>query len=168
MRAVLAVLVVFIGACGTIDTFDPVREVPRRHREVPSTAAAIAMILAENPDPRVYAIGEYHQTRDAIAATSPLARFTQEIVGMLEPHAQHLVIESWLDANCWKDQRDVVASALNRPDGVKMDVLRLVTRTKKLRMQAHTLPMTCIEYDSVVDFSGHVNFLLLLELITEK
>src|SRR6185369_5015134 len=29
-------------------------------------------------------------------------------------------------------------------------------------------PMTCIEYDSVIDASGHTDFLLLLELITEK
>jgi len=157
-----------VAAYTIVKGYDPVAEVPHRHREFATTEDAMAAILAENPTPRVYAIGEYHQTRDAIAATSPLARFTQEIIGMLEPHAQHLVIESWLDANCWKDQRDPVSSVLNRPDGVKMDVLRLVTRTKKLNMQAHTLPMTCIEYDSVVDFSGHVNFLLLLELITEK
>jgi hypothetical protein len=157
-----------VAAYALVHGYDPVAEVPHRHREFATTEEAMAAILAENPEPRVYAIGEYHQTRDAIAATSPLARFTQEIIGMLEPHAQHLVIESWLDANCWKDQRDAVAAMLNRPDGVKMDVLRLVTRTKKLHMQAHTLPMTCIEYDSVVDFSGHVNFLLLLELITEK
>ena len=157
-----------VAAYALVRSYDPIAEVPHRHREFATTGDAMAAILAENPDPRVYAIGEYHQTRDAIAATSPLARFTQEIVGMLEPRAQHLVIESWLDANCWKDNRDPVAAVLNRPDGVKMDVLRLVNRTKKLRMQAHTLPMTCIEYDSVVDFSGHVNFLLLLELITEK
>src|SRR5512143_1931862 len=111
MRAWLTVLVA-LSACRA---FDPVREVPHRHREAPNTAAAIAMILAENPVPRVYAIGEYHQTRDAIASTSPLARFTQEIITMLEPHAQHLVIESWLDANCWGGTRDQVAAVTARP-----------------------------------------------------
>jgi hypothetical protein len=157
-----------VAAYALVHGYDPVAEVPHRHREFATTEDAMAVILAENPVPRVYAIGEYHQTRDAIAATSPLARFTQEIIGMLEPHAQHLVIESWLDANCWSDKRDPVAAVLNRPDGVKMDVMRLVSTTKRLHMQAHTLPMTCIEYDSVVDFSGHVNFLLLLEMITDK
>jgi hypothetical protein len=170
------VLLVVIGMSGAVGykalsaagAFDPVKEVPHRHREFATTTDAVAAILAENPVPRVYAIGEYHMTRDAIAATSPLARFTKEIIGMLEPHAQHLVIESWLDANCWGDKKDPINAVLKKPEGVSMDVMRLVSTSKKLHMQAHTLPMTCIEYDSVVDFSGHVNLLLLLELVTEK
>lgn len=156
-----------VAAYRSVDTYDPVAAVPHGHREFASTQDAMTAILAENPVPRVYAVGEYHQTRDAIAATSSLARFTREIIGMLEPHAQHLVVESWLDAKCWGD-KDPVAATLNKPDGVKMDVLRLVNRTHQMHMQAHTLPMTCIEYDSVVDLSGHVNFLLLLEMITDK
>ncbi|HSD90515.1 MAG TPA: hypothetical protein VLB44_23480 [Kofleriaceae bacterium] len=164
MRACLAVLVA-LSACRA---FDPIATVPHRHREAPNTAAAIAMILAENPVPRVYAIGEYHQTRDAIAATSPLARFTHEIISLLEPHAQHLVIESWLNADCWGGSRDPIAAATQRSGSVAMEVMRLVDTGKRMRMQMHTLPMTCIEQDSVVDHSGHVDFLLLLELITSK
>jgi hypothetical protein len=148
--------------------FDPVAEVPHRHRELPDTKAAIAMILAENPRPLVYAIGEYHQTRNAIASTSPLARFTREIIGLLEPRADHLVVEAWLDASCWGNTRDQVIAATQRSEATQMEVLRLVNRGKRLHLQTHTLPMTCIEYDSVVDASGHVDFLLLLELITEK
>jgi len=170
------VLLVVLGASGAVGykalqaagAFDPVKEVPHQHREFATTTDAMTAILAENPVPRVYAIGEYHMTRDAIASSSPLARFTHEIIGMLEPHAQHLVIESWLDANCWGDKKDPVNEVLKRPEGVSMDVMRLVNRTKTLHMQAHTLPMTCIEYDAVVDFSGHVNLLLLLELVTNK
>jgi hypothetical protein len=156
-----------VAAYRSVDTYDPVAEVPHGHREFATTQDAMTAILGENPVPRVYAIGEYHQTRDAIAATSSLARFTREIIGMLEPHAQHLIVESWLDASCWGG-KDPVNAALAKPDGVKMDVLRLVTRTNQMHMQAHTLPMTCIEYDSVVDLGGHVNFLLLLEMITDK
>ena len=37
-----------------------------------------------------------------------------------------------------------------------------------MHLQTHTLPMTCIEYDAVIDASGHVDFLLLLELITDN
>ena len=85
--------------------YDPIAEVPHRHREVADTHAAIAMILAENPTPRVYAIGEYHQTRNAIAKTSPLARFTHEIISLLEPHAHHLVVETWLDSACARAAR---------------------------------------------------------------
>lgn len=150
--------------------FDPVAEVPHRHREFPDTRSAVAQILAENPQPRVYAIGEYHPTRNAIASTSPLARFTQEIVAMLEPFAAHLVVEAWLDASCWASSATPgkVAAALQRPRGTTMDVLRLVRRSRQLRMQTHTLPMTCIEFDAVVDASGRVDFLLLLQLVTGK
>src|SRR5690606_10077670 len=98
MRAAVVAGAFVLAAC---QTFDPIREVPHRHREVATTAHAIAMILAENPSPLVYAIGEYHPTRNAMAATSPLARFTREIIGMLEPFADHLVVEAWLDASCW-------------------------------------------------------------------
>ena len=156
-----------VAAYRSVATYDPIAAVPNGHREFATTQDAMVAVLAENPVPRVYAVGEYHQTRDAIGATSSLARFTREIIGMLEPHAQHLVVESWLDAKCWGD-KDPVAATLNKPDGVKMDVLRLVTRSNQMHVQAHTLPMTCIEYDSVVDLSGHVNFLLLLEMITDK
>lgn len=162
MRAAVLVL---LAAC---HTFDPIREVPHRHREVPTTAAAIAMILAENPEPLVYAIGEYHQTRNAIASTSPLARFTREIVGLLEPRADHLVVEAWLDASCWGTTREQVVAATRRGESTQMEVLRLMQRGQRLHLQTHTLPMTCIEYDAVIDASGHVDFLLLLELVTDK
>ena len=165
MRVVL--VVACLAACGT---FDPIREVPHSHREAPNTAAAIAMILAENPEPQVYAIGEYHMTRNAIAATSPLARFTREIIGMLEPRADHLVVEAWLDASCWQSSRinQQITSATQRPGSTQMEVMRLVRKSEQLHLKTHTLPMTCIEYDAVIDASGHVDFLLLLELITDK
>jgi hypothetical protein len=163
----LGILVLVLGACRV---FDPVAEVPHRHREYATTTAAIAQILGENPQPRVYAIGEYHQTRNAIAAKSPLARFTQEIVTLLEPFAAHLVVEAWLDASCWSpaNTNQQVMAATGRPSSTSMDVMRLVRRGQQMHMQTHTLPMTCIEYDAVIDASGHVDFLLLLQLVTGK
>lgn len=164
--------VVLAGACAlaACQTFDPIREVPHRHRETGTTAQAIALILAENPSPLVYAIGEYHPTRNAIAATSPLARFTREIVGMLEPFADHLVVEAWLDASCWSasSAHQQLTAATQRPATTQMEVMRLIERSRRLHLQTHTLPLTCIEYDAVIDASGHVDFLLLLELVTEK
>ncbi len=158
-----------LAACAVGCTaFDPIAEVPHHHREAPDTRTAISIILAENPRPRVYAIGEYHQTRNAIAGASPLARFSREIISLLEPHAQHLVVEAWLDASCWSTTEAQVAAATQRADSVKMEVMRLVNASRQRGLHAHTLPMTCIEYDAVVDASGHVDFLLLLELITDK
>jgi len=145
-----------VGACSTT-YYDPIAEVPHRHREVADTHAAIAMILAENPTPQVYAIGEYHQTRTAIAKTSPLARFTHEIIKLLEPHAHHLVVETWLDSAC-----------AARPSRTDLEVAHMMATGIKDGLVAHSLPMTCIEHDAVMGTSGHINFLLLLELITDK
>ena len=165
MRA--AVLVVLVAACSA---FDPVAEVPHRHRELPDTASAIAMILAENPTPRVYAIGEYHQTRSAIARTSPLARFTREIISLLEPHAHYLVVEAWLDDACdsSKQLQHDVAAATGRPAATAMEMMQLVRASRQLRIATHALPMTCIEHDAMLDAYGRVDFLLLLEVITDK
>jgi hypothetical protein len=163
----VGILVLLLTACRM---FDPVAEVPHQHREFRTTSAAMAQILAENPRPRVYAIGEYHQTRNSVAATSPLARFTQEIIAMLEPFASQLVVEAWLDASCWSgaNANQQVMAATQRPGTTSMQVMRLVRRSQQMHMQTHTLPMTCIEYDAVIDASGHVDFLLLLELVTDK
>src|SRR5579859_1446134 len=155
MRALLVVL----AACGA---YDPIAEVPHGSRELPDTKAAIEAILAENPTPRVYAIGEYHQTRNAIAKTSPLARFTHEIIDLLEPSARHLVVESWADSACWaKPDLDAITQ---RPGTTQMEILRLVRRSQQIHMDAHGLPMTCIEHSAL---RGD-NVLLLLETITDK
>ena len=160
-------IVVLVAAC---QAFDPIAEVPHRHREMPDTQTAIATILAENPTPRVYAIGEYHQSRKAIAKTSPLARFTKEIISLLEPHAKQLVVEAWLDATCdsSKQLQHDVAAATGRPASTQMEMLRLVDRGKRGGLTMHALPMTCIEHDAVLDARGGVDFLLLLEVITDK
>jgi len=152
----LVVLLGLLPAACRVD-YDPIAEVPHRHREVRDTAAAISMILAENATPQVYAIGEYHQSRNAIAQTSPLARFTHEIISLLEPHAHHLVVETWLDSAC-----------AATPDKTDFEIAHMMATGQKAGLVPHSLPMTCIEYDSVVDASGHVNFLLLLELVTDK
>jgi hypothetical protein len=168
MRAGLLVgLFSWLAACRV---YDPIAEVPNRHREVADTQAAIALILAENPSPRVFAIGEYHQTRHAIAQTSPLARFTREIITLLEPFARHLVVEAWLDVGCWSAPRLAhdVAAVTGRPAATAMEMLRLVDAARQRRMQTHALPMTCIEHDAVFDAHGRIDFLLLLEMVTEK
>jgi hypothetical protein len=163
-----ALLVAMIAACGA--TYDPVDEVPHSYRELPDTATAILTILAENPPPRVYAIGEYHQSRTAIARTSPLARFTREIISLLEPHAKQLVIEAWLDHACDSSAQLAhdVAAVTGRPAATQMEMLRLVDRGQQAGLQLHTLPMTCIEQDAMIDAHVGVNFLMLLELITDK
>src|SRR5678816_1406702 len=166
MRA--AALLLVLAACSA---FDPVQQVPQQtYREVASTRSAIELILAENPAPRVYAIGEYHQTRNAVATTSPLARFSREIIGLLEPRARHLIVEAWLDGDCVSSHQLThdVAAATGHSTATAMEVMHLVRTSQRLGMEARGLPMTCIEHDAMVSADGHVNFLLLLEVITDK
>lgn len=149
--------------------YDPAREIP--HREYRGTQAAIGAILDEARDTRVYAIGEYHPTRTAIAKTSPLARFTGEIVELLEPRAQHLIVEAWLDDTCRSQDADAiqmqVLKVTNRALTQASDLQVLLAATRG-RIQTHGLPMTCIEHSSVLDSLGRVDFLRLLLLVTEK
>ncbi|MGE5181768.1 MAG: hypothetical protein ACM31C_06885 [Acidobacteriota bacterium] len=157
----LSVLVV--GAC---HRFDPVAEVP--HREAPDTQSAIELILAENPPPRVFAIGEYHQTRATAGATSSMQRFTREIIGLLEPRARHLVVESWVDDACDSRFGHQVAATIDRPATTQMELMRLVRTSQRAHLDTHDLPMTCIEQHALFDPRHGVDFLLLLEVITQK
>jgi len=160
-------LLVALSAC-TI--YDPVDEIP--HREYRGTHEAMQSILEEVSGIHVYAVGEYHPTRNAVAKRSPLARFTNDIVEMLEPYAHHLVVESWLDDTCRSEDTNTVQMQVlkvtNRPAEQATDLQTLLAASNSLQIQTHGLPMTCIEHSSVLDSHGHVDFLRLLLLVTEK
>ena len=164
----LAPVAVLLCACTF--TFDPVEDIP--HREFATTGDAVRAILAEAGRPRVYAVGEYHATRAAIVRQSPLAHFTGEIIALLEPHAQHLVVEAWLDGTCRGNEADPigaqVTAATGRPPTTQGDLQHLISTSQHLRMQTHGLPVTCIEHSSVLDPRGRVDFYRLLVLVTEK
>ena len=137
--------------CAACRVYDPVAEIP--HRELRTTAAAVAAILDDVGRPRVYAVGEYHPTRDLVGRASPIARFTDEILGLLEPRARHMVIEAWLDARCAAPQHGVD---------------ELVRAGADRRIATHGLPVTCIEHSAMLDARGHVDVARLLDMITEK
>lgn len=142
---VTAALANAVGAYSACRAFDPIAEVPHSHREFASTADAIAKIVDENPRAQVFAIGEYHQRR---AGSSPLQHFNADVLPVLAPRAKSLVVEAW--------------------EPLPLDVQELMFRSLELHVPALSLPMTDLEYDAVVDASGHLNFLLLLELVTAK
>ena len=143
--AITAALANAVGAYRACRAFDPVAEVPHSHREVASPTDAIAAIVDDNPGTQVFAVGEYHQRG---AGSTPLAAFNTEILPLLASHAKSIVVEAW--------------------DPVPDDVSELMMRALELHLPAVSLPMTSIEQDAVVDASGHLDFLLLLELVTEK
>jgi hypothetical protein len=169
MRRALVAAVCLIGACH-YHGYDPLDDID--YRVYPSTGAAIAAILEEVARPRVYAVGEYHPTRGSAVRRSPLARFTDEVMELLEPRAQHLVIESWpLDACAGDSAASVgaqVAAAIQRPASTASELARLVAVGQRHRLATHSLAMTCIEQSAMLDARGQVDFLRLLEMITDK
>lgn len=168
MRIGLAAALV-LCACH-LHIYDPVDEL--EYREYPDTRAAIRGILAGAARPRVYAVGEYHPTRTTVARQSPLARFTEEIIQLLEPRAQHLVIEAWLDGACRGASGETVgkqvASAIGRPAGTADQIAQMIEASRRQNLVTHALPMTCIEQGAMLDPRGRVDFLRLLETITDK
>jgi hypothetical protein len=147
--------------------FDPVSEVPHQHREVRDAAAAIEMILHENPAPRVYAIGEYHQTHATADETSSLVRFTHDIVPLLEPHAHHMLVETW-EADACRTKAAVIEKVIDRPNTTQMELLDLRKRSLQVHLQPHDLSMTCLEQDALLDPHKGIDYVLLLEVVTQK
>lgn len=157
-------IVLVVAGC---HAFDPVSEVPHQHREVRDAAAAIELILGENPAPRVYAIGEYHQTHATADETSSLVRFTRDIVPLLEPHARHMLVETW-EADACRTKAALIAKAIDRPTTTQMELLDLRNRSLQVHLQPHDLSMTCLEQDTLLDPHKGIDYVLLLEVITQK
>jgi hypothetical protein len=158
----LAPLVAVLAACG--GTYDPIDQIA--HREYPDTGAAIRAILAEAGNSQVYAIGEYHATQP-IRGRSPMAQFSDDILGRLSPWADDLVVEAWFDASCASEDPvgNQIRAVTNRPTSAT-DLTELGSKVP--RMPMHGLPMTCIEHGSVLDPKGRVDFYRLLAMVTDK
>ena len=168
MRAAVAMAVVLSGGCRH---YDPTAGLGST--SYADTGAAIRAILAAEPVPRVYAVGEYHETLQLAqsGARTTLDRFDQDVLGLLQPHAHHLVVEAWLGQDCAAVAAGVpgqVARATGRTPRTQNDISLLLTASGKASLVPHGLPMTCIEQGAIVDRHGAVDFLLLLEVVTEK
>lgn len=166
-RCALAVVVACACASGC-RVYDPVDDI--RYREFPDTRAAVGAILAEAGDTRVYAVGEYHPSRTSVARRSPIARFTTEILDLIDPAARDLVLEAWLDQGCagTRDVTSEVTRRLGRSPSSTAELEALILRSARRRLQLHGLPVTCIEHEALRDGTGRVDFLRLLQLVTEK
>ena len=158
---------VLVCACHTV--YDPCDDI--EYREFSDTASAMTAILDDAGPAKVYAVGEYHPTRATAGARTPLSRFTHEIMDLLVPRSRHLVVETWLDQDCDTAGRQVrkeVQDATGRPPSSRADIEALVMRSRRDKLETHGLPMTCIEHGALLDPTGRVDFLRLLELVTEK
>lgn len=161
----LAIAVVCAGGCAA---YDPIAEVPNKHQVYPDTRAAIAAILGEVTPPKVYAIGEYHPTRASGANRTPMTRFTDDIIGALEPRASEMIVETWHDDCGEASLAPQLAAALGRPASTGGDIQRMVFESMRLRMRTRGLPISCLEHEAMRDRTGAIDFYRLLSLVTEK
>lgn len=148
--------------------YDPVEDLA--FREFHDTRSAIEAVLHEAGHAKVYAVGEYHATRAVKVDRSPLVQFTSDVLDPMLPHSRHLVIETWLDDGCSPGQqvKREVQQQTGRPPSTQTDIEALVMKSAKKKLVTHGLAMTCIEHGSLLDAMGRVDFLRLLELVTEK
>lgn len=167
MAVALVASATLCGAC-QFHMYDPVEEIA--YREYPDTRTAIDAVLHEAGRAKVYAVGEYHATRGVTIDRSPLVQFTNDVLDEMLPRSRHLVIETWLDDGCTPSQvvkRDVQQQT-GRPPSTGTDIEALVMKSANKKLVTHGLAMTCLEHGALLDAMGRVDFLRLLELITEK
>ena len=112
----------------------------------------------------------YHPTKRTQPGTSPLARFTSDIIDQMMPRARHLVVEAWTDSGCsgaGQRAQSLVAQAIGRAPAQTSDIEALVMKSAKNRLATHGLAMT---YRARLAPRSHGarRFLRLLELVTEK
>ena len=147
--------------------YDPVEDIA--YREYPDATAAMTAVLADAGPAKVYAVGEYHATRNVRVSKTPLVQFT-EVLDLMIPRSRHLVIETWIDDGCLPSRqvKSEVQHQTGRPPSTGTDIEALVMKSAKKKLVTHGLAMTCIEHGSLLDEMGRVDFLRLLELVTEK
>src|SRR6478672_8105217 len=120
---------------------------PRAIKEA-SPQAAMAPLL-EDPG-GVIAFGELHQTRATAKVRSSLARFTDEILPAVAPHASHLIVETWITRGaCGEEEKHVneeVARTTERPVETESEIMKLLRRAKELGVAPHVLDIGCDEY----------------------
>jgi hypothetical protein len=130
---------------------------------------AIATLM---PDPGgVIAFGELHQTRATAKVRSALARFTDEILPVVAPHASHLIVETWITrGTCGESEARVteeVARTTERPVETESEIMRLLRRAKELGVAPHVLDVGCDEYRVLAGEGGSVDYDKLLTITNQ-
>ena len=131
-----------------------------------SPQAAIETLLPDAGG--VIAFGELHQTRATAKVRSSLARFTDEILPAVAPHASHLIVETWITRGaCGEEEKHVteeVARTTERPAETESEIMRLLRRAKELGVAPHVLDVGCDEYKVLAGAGGAVDYDRLLTI----
>jgi hypothetical protein len=106
----------------------------------------------------VIAFGELHQTHATAKVRSALARFTDEILPVLAPHASHLIVETWITrGSCGGAEEHVskeIARTTERPAETESEIMKLLRRAKELGVAPHVLDIGCDEYRILAGSGG--------------
>ena len=146
----------------------PAAETPRASKQ-PSPQAAIAALVGDPGG--VIAFGELHQTRATAKVRSAIARFTDEILPIVAPHASHLIVETWITrGTCGAVEAQVteeVARTTERPVETESEIMRLLRRAKELGVAPHVLDVGCDEYKVLAGEGGAVDYDKLLTITNQ-
>ena len=146
----------------------PAAEAPRVVKHA-SPGAAVATLMPDAGG--VIAFGELHQTRATAKVRSALARFTDEILPVVAPHASHLIVETWITrGTCGEVEAQVneeVARTTERPVETESEIMKLLRRAKELGVAPHVLDVGCDEYQVLAGEGGKVDYDRLLTITNQ-
>ena len=136
----------------------------------PTAAAALRDLLAK--EPRVLAVGEYHQTKANARIASALKRFTRDLLPALrDAGATDLVVETWITTgSCGEVEQKAVArveKTTERPARTENEVLTLLRQAKQSGMQPRILQVACKDYQEIM-VGSEVDFERLLRLTRDQ
>ena len=102
--------------------------------------------------PSIIGFGEFHQSKNDTGVRSAIARFSQNLLPTLAPHASDLVVETWQPLGCGKTEEKAVAEikeVIERPKQTESEVVQLIKKAKTLDVQPHILKVTCNDYEQL-------------------
>jgi hypothetical protein len=136
----------------------------------PTAAAAMRALLKS--EPRVVAVGEFHQTKATAGIPSAIKRFTTQMLAPLRgAGATDLVVETWITTGrCGEVEKKTVVEiedTTKRPRTTENEVVTLLRRAKASGMQPHILEVACKDYQAMT-VEGRVDFERLLRLTRDQ
>lgn len=136
---------------------------------VASPKEALTRILEKQP--RILAVGEYHETKGAPKVKSALERFTRELP-LFDQRIGALVVETWMmSGQCGAAEKQAtaaVAKTTQRPDSTEDELTRLLDRTYAMGVKNHILLIDCDDYRSMLDDAGELDAEASLLLVRRK
>lgn len=131
-----------------------------------SPQQAFAEVLRSNP--KILGVGEWHSLKKHKGLASPVARFTEQLLPMLEGKASDLVIELWLGTGkCVQQEQQVEREQAPvkevQSEATPNEFVLLGKRARQLRIFPHGLEPSCEDFERVLSAGdGSIQQMLLL------